>query len=71
MSYDSYPRYAGNFFATTELLQAYHDHFSPMKDVAALSRNIELGTKDIEAKITWRLHDQQAVSDWLIARSQQ
>lgn len=68
-SYDSYPRYAGSFFATTELLKLYNDHFLPMRNIASLSRNIDLGLKDIEAKIAWRKRDQKTVRDWLIAQS--
>lgn len=67
-SYDNYPRYGGSTFSSQQWLDAYTKHFGPLKDIPALTRNIELGIKDIENKIAWRKRDQQNVIDWLKAQ---
>ena len=67
-SYDNYPRYAGAIFSTDEWLAAYQTHFQPLATIPSLARNIDLGTKDIQAKIAWRQRDQQRVEDWLITQ---
>lgn len=62
-SYDSYPRYAATAFSTTKGLNQYKKLFVGLKSEPALTRNIELGIKDIENKINWRKADQKKVTD--------
>ena len=64
-SYDNYPRYSAAVFSTQEWLNTYAEHFTPLADIPSLARNIDLGTKDITAKIEWRQRDQKAVESWL------
>jgi aminopeptidase N len=64
-SYDNYPRYAGSVFSSEEWLTAYDKHFSQLKHIPALARNIDLGTKDITSKIAWKNIDRDTVLSWL------
>jgi len=70
-SYDSYPRYAGAVFSSPDWLTRYQQHFDSLRHLPSLARNIELGTKDIEAKIIWRKRDEANVAAWLTAQHKQ
>ena len=50
-SLDSYPRYTANIISTEAEYKAWQDFFKPMKDEPALSRAIEIGEKEIKARL--------------------
>ncbi|MBC7746754.1 M1 family metallopeptidase [Pedobacter sp.] len=52
-SYDSFPRYAASALSTRAYKVAYDEFFSPLKDQPALTRAIDLGSKDIEGRVAW------------------
>lgn len=64
-SFDSYPRYAASAFSTQDWLDEYKAFFIPLISNPSLKRNIELGIKDIENKVSWRERDQKSVEAWL------
>ena len=51
MSYDSFPRYAGNILNTADQLREYSAFFEPMKADPSLARTIQLGELDIKARV--------------------
>lgn len=52
-SYDSFPRYAASGLSTMEWKQRFDEFFGPLKDQPALTRAIELGSRDIEGRAVW------------------
>lgn len=57
-SYDSFPRYAASCISTYEWKDKYNTFFAPLSSQPALSRSIELGSKDISARAAWIKRDQ-------------
>ena len=50
-SYDDFPRYAAGGLVTNEQLRDYIDFFTPKHDIPALTRVIDLGIKEIQARV--------------------
>ena len=50
-SYDDFPRYAAGGLLTNEQLRDYIDFFTPKHDIPALTRVIDLGIKEIQARV--------------------
>lgn len=67
MSYDHYPRYAGSVFSTKEWQERYLQFFTPLKEVIALKRSIEMGAEEIATRVAWRERDEKALMAWLKA----
>ncbi len=65
-SFDDFPRYAATGLITTEQLKEYKDFFTPMQEIPALKRVIQLGTSEIEARIELIMRDSEAVHKKLI-----
>lgn len=51
MSYDSFPRYAGNILNTSNQLREYHEFFQLLKSDPGLTRTIRLGELDIKSRV--------------------
>lgn len=66
-SYDSFPRYAGSALMTRDQLANYKTFFEPKRSIPALTRCIDLGIKDIEARVELIERDQPAVIQKLIS----
>ncbi len=64
-SYDDFPRYAASSLVTREQLNEYNTFFSPMKDVAALSRVITMGVSEIKGRVELIERDKAAVQEAL------
>jgi aminopeptidase N len=64
-SYDDFARYSAAFMNSEELLQKYKDFFEPKLDDISLKRTIQIGIKEIQARVDWRERDEQAIKDWL------
>lgn len=64
-SYDDYPRYAATGLVTREHLDEYTTFFTPMKSEPALTRTIELGIKEIAARVDILERDSDAVQQAL------
>ncbi|MDB5186573.1 MAG: putative Aminopeptidase [Candidatus Saccharibacteria bacterium] len=60
-SYDDFPRYAANSLVTRQHLDEYRAFFTPMQEVAALSRVITMGISEIEGRVELIEHDKDAV----------
>lgn len=60
-SYDYFPRYAASGLATREQLTDYTDFFADKRYVPALTRTIDLGIKEIEARVKLIETDKNAV----------
>jgi hypothetical protein len=60
-SYDDFPRYAASGLTTREQLEAYTSFFMPKRDIPALTRTIDLGIKEIQARVELLEHDTPAV----------
>ena len=60
-SLDSYPRYTANIIRTESEYQKWHEFFDPMKNDAALARAIQIGEKEIKARLELIKEDQDAV----------
>ena len=50
-SYDDFPRYSAAGLATQEQLDSYIGFFTPKRDIPALTRVIDLGVKEIQARV--------------------
>jgi len=61
MSYDMFPRYAGNRLRTPEELLEFDKFFAPLKDEPALVRAIKMGHIDIVARVEWIERDRKPV----------
>ena len=64
-SYDDFPRYAASSLVTRQQLEEYKSFFTPMQEVAALSRVITMGISEIEGRVALIEHDNSAVRDAL------
>ena len=60
-SLDSYPRYSANIIRTEKEFEAWREFFWPMRDDPALSRVIEIGEKEIRARLRLIKKDREAV----------
>ena len=60
-SLDSYPRYTANIIRTETEFAAWQDFFGPMRDDPALKRAIEIGAKEIAARLKLIKKDRTAV----------
>lgn len=60
-SYDSFPRYAATGLSTLQWKQRFDEFFEPLRSQPALTRAIELGSKDIESRAVWIERDSQAL----------
>lgn len=60
-SYDYFPRYAAAGQVTQDGLEAYKTFFLPKRDMPALTRTIDLGIKEIEARVELIERDTPAV----------
>jgi aminopeptidase N len=68
-SYDYFPRYVAMSFSYPAQLKQYKAFFEPKSNIA-LERPIKLGIEEIEARVAWRVRNEQAVKDWLAKQSQ-
>lgn len=64
-SYDVFPRYAASVLSSRELFAEYVSFFAPKRDIPALTRNIDLGIKEIEARLELLERDGYAVREKL------
>lgn len=64
-SFDYLPTYTAAVITTDDWAKKYHDLFMPKQHIKMLTRNIQLGFADIEARVAWRKRDQQAIAMWL------
>lgn len=60
-SYDDFPRYAASSLVTRQQLEEYKAFFTPMQEVAALSRVISMGISEIEGRVELIERDKDAV----------
>lgn len=60
-SYDYFPYYAANGLVTSAQLEAYQAFFLPKRGIPALTRTIDLGIKEIEARLAVLERDGEAV----------
>ena len=60
-SLDSYPRYTANIVRTEVEFAAWQEFFLPMRDDPALTRAIEIGEKEIAARLKLIKKDRKAV----------
>jgi aminopeptidase N len=60
-SFDDFPRYAATGLMTREQLEDYKAFFTPMLEVPALRRVIQLGQAEIEARVNLIERDAEAV----------
>lgn len=60
-SIESYPRYTANTIRTEKMYQKWLDFFMPLAGDSALARAIEIGKREIEAKLKLIREDEQAV----------
>lgn len=51
-SYDYFPQYSANGLMTRDQLEDYREFFITKRDIPALTRAIDLGIKEIEARVT-------------------
>jgi len=56
-SYDDFARYSASTLSTHDWLERYNVFFTPKKTVPALTRAIELGISDIQARADWLRRD--------------
>ena len=64
-SYDYFPQYAAGGLITREQLENYKKFFTPKRNVPALTRSIDLGIKEIEARVALIEKDSEAVTSRL------
>ena len=62
---DSYPRYIANLMRTEEELDEYVKFFGPKKNDPVLARAIEIGEKEIKARIELIAVDKGGVTEKL------
>lgn len=60
-SFDDFPRYAASGLATKAQLDNYREFFTPLKDIPSLTRVIQLGISEIEARVELIERDGPAV----------
>ena len=66
-SFDDFPRYAAAGLATKTQLEEYKTFFAPMMDIPALTRVIQLGISEIEARVAIIEKDAASVKNALAA----
>ena len=66
-SYDYYPRYAASGLTTREQLAEFREFFTPLRDQPALTRVIDLGINEIQARIELLERDGDAVREKLLS----
>ena len=66
-SYDYYPRYAASGLTTREQLAEFREFFTPLRDQPALTRVIDLGISEIQARIELLERDGEAVRKKLLS----
>lgn len=64
-SFDDFPRYAAAGLTTREQLENYKNFFTPMIEIPALKRVIQLGISEIDARVSLIEQDQKAVHNAL------
>ena len=64
-SFDIFPRIAGNILRTREELEQFQKFFAKLRNEPSLTRTIELGEKDISARIKWIDRDFAAITKQL------
>ena len=67
-SFDDFPRYAASGLVTREQLEDYRAFFTPMQNIPALKRVIQLGISEIEARVDLIERDRDAVQKALLER---
>ncbi len=60
-SLDAYPRYTANVIRTEEGFKAWKEFFEPMREESALRRAIEIGEKEIAARLELIKNDHKGV----------
>ncbi len=65
-SLDAYPRYTANVIRTEEGFEVWKEFFEPMREDPALKRAIEIGEKEIAARLKLIKNDQAKVFEKLI-----
>lgn len=60
-SYDDFPRYSAAGMMTRSDLDKYREFFTPLRNIPALTRNIELGIREIEGRVELIERDTKAV----------
>ncbi|PID31235.1 aminopeptidase [Candidatus Saccharibacteria bacterium] len=60
-SYDLFPRYAGGGLITQQQRDEYADFFTPLRDQPALTRVIDLGLRELDARLELIKRDQAGV----------
>lgn len=66
-SYDYYPRYAASGLTTREQLTEFREFFTPLRDQPALTRVIDLGMNEIQARIELLERDGEVVREKLLS----
>ena len=66
-SYDDFPRYAAAGLTTREQLDDFANFFTPKRDIPALTRTIDLGIKEIEARVETIEKDSAVVVERLLS----
>lgn len=56
-SFDYWPRYAASICATEEWQKKYQEFWTPLLELPALKRNIEIGFEEIQTRIDWLQRD--------------
>ncbi len=64
-SFDYLPTYAASIVSTPEWQEKYQALFKPLLKDKTLERNIRIGLADIEARVAWRIRDEEAIKQWL------
>jgi len=63
--YSDFAKYPGSVFSNQSEYDQYVKFFTPMKDVVAMQRDIELALQEMTARIIWRTHNETSVKTWL------
>lgn len=66
-SFDYYPRAAAIAFNKPELIEEYKKFFTPLRNIPALSRNIDMGVEELESRLNWLQRDAKAVREFFRA----
>ncbi len=64
-SYDDFARYSAAFMNSRQWLDEYIEFFEPMISEPSLKRTIQIGIKEITARVDWRERDEAQIIDWL------
>jgi aminopeptidase N len=67
-SYDDYPRYAAIGLSTRDKLDEYVSFFTPLRDQKSLTRVIDMGIREISARVDLIEADRDAVRQSLLQR---